>query len=307
LISVAEGDTVELKVVGRRVEFSCYGMVTSLSGEAEAGVHVEAVADVDTNSKICRALQEETKTELDGSFRIRGLQPSCAYTVRLKAGELNTHIERSTPSSKRIEIVDGDVTDVDIIAFRRLSQMDISGNIVGNLSMEHINTVKVYLYKESSQDSPVHSTSLGPTSFFYLPSVSMNNESFIMKLTSTLSHSMYDYSLPEIQFIANAPNRHFTLKFEPQRKSVEQDTTHGSVVIFPVTLLILFLGYNYQKLLPWVSKYASSAYSQASSFQSSSQPRQVSTANNSDILQFPAELLGTDSAGIKKKPKAKKI
>jgi len=48
--------------------------VTSLSGEAEAGVHVEAVANVDTNSEVCRALQEETKTEVDGSFRIRGLQ-----------------------------------------------------------------------------------------------------------------------------------------------------------------------------------------------------------------------------------------
>jgi len=42
-----------------------------------------------------------------------------------------------------VQIVDGDVTGVNIIAFRRLSQMDISGNIIGNSSMEHISTVKV--------------------------------------------------------------------------------------------------------------------------------------------------------------------
>lgn len=56
-------------------------MVTSLSGEAEASIHVEAVANVNTNSELCRALQEETKTELDGSFRIRGLQV-CALKKR---------------------------------------------------------------------------------------------------------------------------------------------------------------------------------------------------------------------------------
>ena len=52
---------------------SCYGVVTSLSGEAEPGVHVEAVS-VASSNQVCRALQEESKTELDGSFRIRGLQ-----------------------------------------------------------------------------------------------------------------------------------------------------------------------------------------------------------------------------------------
>ena len=35
---------------------------------------------------------------------------------------------------------------------------------------------QVYLFKDSSQDSPVHSVSLGPTSFFYLPSVPINNQ-----------------------------------------------------------------------------------------------------------------------------------
>ena len=37
----------------------------------------------------------------------------------------------------------GDVTGVNIIAFRRFSQMDISGNVVVNTSTDHINTLKV--------------------------------------------------------------------------------------------------------------------------------------------------------------------
>jgi len=39
----------------------------------------------------------------------------------------------------------GDVMGVNIIAFRRFSQMDISGNVVINSSADHISTLKVTL------------------------------------------------------------------------------------------------------------------------------------------------------------------
>ena len=45
--------------------------MTSLNGEAEPEVVVEAVGQ---GSAECRLLQEETKTESNGTFRIRGLQ-----------------------------------------------------------------------------------------------------------------------------------------------------------------------------------------------------------------------------------------
>ena len=50
---------------------SCYGSVTSLNGEPEPGVFVEAVGSGDGD---CGFLQEESKTEQDGAYRIRGLQ-----------------------------------------------------------------------------------------------------------------------------------------------------------------------------------------------------------------------------------------
>lgn len=50
------------------LSYSCYGSVTSLNGEVEQGVIVEAVGD----KPECN--QEESKTEADGSYRIRGLQ-----------------------------------------------------------------------------------------------------------------------------------------------------------------------------------------------------------------------------------------
>lgn len=71
VITVEEGLTVDVKLSGTRVAFSAYGSVTSLNGEPERGLIVEAQGQSD-----CSNLQEEATTEDNGSFRIRGLQPS---------------------------------------------------------------------------------------------------------------------------------------------------------------------------------------------------------------------------------------
>jgi hypothetical protein len=56
---------------GKRVAFSCFGIVTSLSGEPEGGVIIEAIGTGDA----CKNQQEEAISEVGGQFRIRGLQP----------------------------------------------------------------------------------------------------------------------------------------------------------------------------------------------------------------------------------------
>ena len=77
---VVEGATVKINLYGKKVAFSAYGSVTSLNGEPEAGVaSVEVQGQGD-----CDNLQEEATTEENGSFRIRGLQPTCTYVFRLK-------------------------------------------------------------------------------------------------------------------------------------------------------------------------------------------------------------------------------
>lgn len=56
--------------------FSCYGKVTSLNGEPEPGIIIEAQGQGN-----CQTYQEESKTEMDGSYRIRGLQVSSISIV----------------------------------------------------------------------------------------------------------------------------------------------------------------------------------------------------------------------------------
>ena len=75
VINVQEGLTVEVKLTGNRVAFSAYGTVTSLNGQPEAGLLVEAQGQSE-----CSSYLEEATTEENGNFRIRGLQPSVIIT-----------------------------------------------------------------------------------------------------------------------------------------------------------------------------------------------------------------------------------
>lgn len=54
-----------------------FGSVTSLSGDPEPGVVVEAIG---MGAEKCRQMQEESTTEANGQFRIRGLHPQVCYS-----------------------------------------------------------------------------------------------------------------------------------------------------------------------------------------------------------------------------------
>lgn len=87
---------------GKRVAYSLYGTVTSLTGEAEVGIAVEALG---VPSSSCSLYQEEAISEQGGAFRIRGLQPNCEYKLHLKPGaDVNQHIERATPKEIPIKV-----------------------------------------------------------------------------------------------------------------------------------------------------------------------------------------------------------
>lgn len=96
------------------------------------------------------------------------------------------------------------------------------------------------------------------------------SQDYIVRLDSSLPRSAYDYKLPEISFTANVTYRHFTFKFDPQvshsysvqpfrainlnsffhsqRKPQEQELSQSSFLVLPLSLLIVFLSYNYQKV-----------------------------------------------------------
>uniref|UniRef100_A0A3Q1BCL6 Prealbumin-like fold domain-containing protein n=1 Tax=Amphiprion ocellaris TaxID=80972 RepID=A0A3Q1BCL6_AMPOC len=207
MITVEEGQNLSIDITGIKTAYSCYGAVQSLSGDAERDVAVEAVGQGD-----CSLYSEDTVTDEEGRFRLRGLLPGCKYLIQLRA-EGNDHIERALPQHRAIEVGSSDIEGVNIIAFRQINQFDLSGNII--TSPEHLPTLSVKLYKSDNLDNPINSVSLGQSLFFHFPPLDRDGESYVLMLYSTLSRSQYDFTLPQVSFTSNGYHKHVTLTFNP--------------------------------------------------------------------------------------------
>ncbi|XP_066546008.1 BOS complex subunit NOMO1 [Amia ocellicauda] len=251
MIEVEEGQTLSISITGYKTAYSCYGTVLSLNGDAEQGVSVEAVGQGE-----CSMYSEDTVTDEEGRFRLRGLLPGCKYLIQLKA-EGNDHIERALPQHRAIEVGSSDIDGVTIIAFRQINQFDLSGNVV--TSPDFLPTLWVKLYKSDNLDNPVHSVSLGQSLFFHFPPLQRDGESYVLMLDSTLSRSQYDFSLPQISFSSSGYHKHVTLTFNPTRKLPDQDVAQGSYIALPLTLLLLLAAYNHEKVIPLLLQLASRA------------------------------------------------
>uniref|UniRef100_A0A665SYN0 Nodal modulator 1-like n=1 Tax=Echeneis naucrates TaxID=173247 RepID=A0A665SYN0_ECHNA len=226
----------------RQMYLFCYGAVQSLSGDAERDVAVEAVGQGE-----CRLYSEDTITDEEGRFRLRGLLPGCKYLIKLRA-EGNDHIERALPQHRAIEVGSSDIEGINIIAFRQINQFDLSGNVI--TSPEHLPTLSVKLYKSDNLDNPINSVSLGQSLFFHFPPLDRDGETYVLMLYSTLSRSQYDFTLPQVSFTSTGYHKHVTLTFNPTRKVPDQDVAQGSYIALPLTLLLLLAAYNHEKVIP---------------------------------------------------------
>ncbi|XP_019744926.1 nodal modulator 1 [Hippocampus comes] len=246
MITVEEGQILSIDITGIKTAYSCYGAVQSLSGDAERDVAVEAVGQGD-----CSIYSEDTVTDEEGRFRLRGLLPGCKYLIQLRA-EGNDHIERALPQQRAIEVGSSDVEGVNIIAFRQINQFDLSGNVI--TSPEHLTTLSVKLYRSDNLDNPLHSVSLGQSLFFHFPPLDRDGEGYILMLYSTLSRTQHDFTLPQVSFTSTGYHKHVTLTFNPTRKVPDQDIAQGSYIALPLTLLLLLAAYNHEKVIPFLQQ-----------------------------------------------------
>ncbi|XP_012258084.2 nodal modulator 3 [Athalia rosae] len=259
MINVAEGATVKVELSGNRVAFSAYGIVTSLNGEPEQGLLVEAVGQTD-----CASFQEEATTEENGNFRIRGLQPSCIYAIRLKPNtDANAHIQRATPSSVAVQATE-DIHGIRLIAFHPISRTDLSVHIEA-AHPEHYRTLKVKLCREDMPDSPIlvskldsqHTSKIGSSYnsgfLIHFPPLQADNRKYFVQLESSLSQTSHKYKTVPIYFEANSSFKHIKLFFNAERKVDQGDVNQTSVVALPLIMLVALAFLNREKLWSYLT------------------------------------------------------
>lgn len=277
IIDVKDGETIRVELNGKRVAFSVFGSVNSLNGSPFADVVVEARAE-----ERCGEHQEEATTELNGQYRIRGLQPGCEYTIRVRSNSENSVIvDRTIPSQRKLAVDKDDVQNVNIIAISPLSYVDVVARITAS-NNDYYKSLRVHLYKKGNSDSPLYSqrvetplsikSRINPGAMIFFPRIPFDGKSYLVELTTTLSDKNFKYTLPIEQFEANQSTIYVELEFTPEIRLNENDLNENSfsalillglviIAFFKQDLAMEFITFLWTK----INSIAQKAINQASS------------------------------------------
>lgn len=244
LIQVNNGATVNEELRGTRTAFSIFGSITSLNGEPFPKVSVEAATDERCGNHI-----EESTSETNGQYRIRGLHPGCQYKVHVRTDGPSSNVDRSIPNEKVVNIEKEDVRDVNMIAISPISFVDVTIRVLAS-DNEYYKSLKIFLYKKGS-DSPVHSqrvesplnpkSKVNPGIMVFFPRIPFDDKSYYVELTSTLSEKNYKFSLSMVEFTANRSTFFSELHFQPELRTAESDLNQNSLSAIVLILLVGFI------------------------------------------------------------------
>ncbi|XP_037806590.1 nodal modulator 1 isoform X2 [Lucilia sericata] len=312
MIDLKDGETVEIKMIGKRVAYSAFGTVTSLNGEPFAQVNIEATA-----SEKCSHHQEEATTENNGKYRLRGLNPGCDYTIRVKdAGVAGNNVDRSIPVQRVVEIANEDVQNVNFLAISPINFVDVTVRVTA-ASNDFYKTLRLVMYRKGSYDSPIYSqrleTPLNPKARYnpgimvFLPRIPLDGKTYIVELRSSLSDKTYTYTVPTQQFVADTGSVFVELDFTPEVKSYETDLNQNSIsalilvalvsiAFFKQDIAVGFLDFVWTKISAIADDFAQKQKNQAKN-----NVRKVEPINQKEIEQMAEQI-----NNIKKK-KTKKI
>jgi len=244
LITVKEGAEEIVDIIGTRVAFSLFGSLTSLKGDPEAGVTMEAVGQGD-----CAIYQEEGTTGQDGKFRIRGLQPSCSYLLGLKTTKSNVHVERTIPAAKPVTIQDGDITGVDMIALRPKTNMDVS--LMVKVKKDSIKNIKAKLFCGDS-DSPIHTVKMDNQKFYIFPSIPSDGKECYITVEANANQANQRVKAGRVNFFADKPFEHHMVDIELESSIGRGDIGQASWLTLPLIVLLVTLVLQWDKVSPVV-------------------------------------------------------
>lgn len=232
MIDVKDGQTVGVELNGKRVAFSVIGTVRTLNGEPFNAAVVETHAE-----EPCAQHQEEATTELNGQYRIRGLQPGCDYTLRIKQGQY-LNVERTIPNEKRVSVGQADLTDIDFVAITPIPYVDVTARIFAS-SNEFYKTLRIQLYRKGSSESPIYSQRvesplnvkgrINPGIMVFFPRIPYDGKTYFVEITSSLSDKTYKYTLPAQSFVSNRSSIFVEFEFTPEVRSLEGEINQNSI------------------------------------------------------------------------------
>lgn len=244
VIDVADGETINVELSGKRVAYSIFGTVTTLSGEPFPNVLVATTA-----KEPCEiSHQEDATTEKNGNYRIRGLLPGCSYDVHVKSGSTeNSNVDRTVPATQTIQIEKVDVRDVNFVAFSPVSFVDVIARVYAS-NNDYYKSLRIKLYKKGSSDSPIYSqrvesplnpkSRINPGIMVFFPRIPFDGNTYYVELSTSLSDKHFRYDLPVESFLSNRSSVFIEMEFSPEVRTSENELNQNSLsALFLVGLI----------------------------------------------------------------------
>ena len=244
LVPIADGETVHVELRARRVAYSVFGTVTSLSGDSFPGVILEAV------SEQCNFHHEESTSEASGGFRIRGLNPGCEYSIRTRKST-DGAVDRTIPLERIVQLGTSDVDSVNFIAISgRIGFVDVAARVKAT-TIEHYKTLRISLYRKGSNDNPVYNGRLeqplntksrtNPGVMVFFPRIPFDEtKTYVIELSTTLATGSFKYDLEQFEFLANQSSVYHEFVFAPEARAAEAELNQNSIAALVLLCVVAF-------------------------------------------------------------------
>ncbi|CAN8280635.1 unnamed protein product [Cochlearia groenlandica] len=231
-IELGSGESSEAVFEATRVAYSAMGRVALVSGQPQEGVAIEARSD-------SKGYYEETTSDINGNYRLRGLHPEAAYVIRVskKHGSANSEIERASPVSVSLEIGYEDMNGLDFLVFEQPETTILTCHVEGK-HKEEVNSNLVVEIRSAMDESKIENVFPLPLSnFFQVKGLSRGKHRVQIKSNRHSSSSSYKV---ESEFIEVDFEKNAQIHVGPLRYSIVAD--HQSLEVTPAAILPLVIG-----------------------------------------------------------------
>jgi len=235
-VEVAEGTVSTYNLTAKRVAWSYFGQVSSLNGEMEKGVTVEAIG---ANKE-----HEEAKTDASGQFRLRGLKPG-PYTVRVATGDRNTKVENASPHRQEIEMSETDMSGASFIVFRKSTHHDLTGVVMVSLELEAVMPpIEVTVEAKAKPGEVLHRSELGISRFFSFPELPEAVYMVKTKFKSKHHQGLYQVRAPPVELALAGTTPPVHLAFSAELRHASDDIESSSFSLFILLAVMGLMALN---------------------------------------------------------------
>lgn len=237
-VRIMEGDHTEIAFVGKQIAFSIYGRVLKLTQEGLENALVEIFED--------GKLKDSVKTNGQGVFRIRALEPFRHYQLMLKNQE-NLHYYK--PKVLDIDMKDHDVNDLEFIVFEKRTKYSIMGTIefddkLSREEIEDFQNFELEIFEFHDQQTPLNEVKkLMVHRYFEFEELPMKE--YVVKLSYKRTKNSMTQEISKIYNLKELAGNDFQMykKIVIPKMAMEnkKGQTQNFSLLAPVVLLVLLV------------------------------------------------------------------